>query len=603
MNDMSHFQYILQYEQPDFGDFGDDIYTTIEAASEMPKDPLPNIVTTDKTEEERKIKALVDTPAIDWSSQKLDSYGSRRGSQHTMVKRMTTGVNSGRVGLERKTPPSGYVCHRCNVPGHFIQHCPTNGDPAYDIKRLKPPTGIPQSMLVSNSDGSYALPGGAVAVLKPNEAAFEKEIEGLPTTCFAADLPVELHCPLCKRVMTDAVLTTKCCFGSFCDKCIREYILLRSMCICGATNILADDLVPNKTLRDTIINMVVSKSSSKSTTTENSQSQLQIQDVESACCVKHKAPPSTLAAASESELKQNSVEDSPSTKEGNKIAPDSNCARKSREKAAETIDLLESTSQLMSGTKSKSQQSAATSGVVKEKVLNNEQGKKKKKKTNSTESDFAAVNMQWSGFPDIDAGNWVNFPVHQASYNPYWASGGFPGGFDAYMTPYMASVPYTGYSSAPLDVLVGNILPQGSYGMQGYSSVGQRESFRNGEINANVTRLKHGLPPPGATPADRPRQPERSAPNSTNMRTSGRRSSPRRDLEEPTRSGSERYLQKKRGREPSEESKQPNRFEEYERTPKYTSDGRRHSKAMHDDPHFKRRRRQGGEAVGIATKA
>lgn len=96
--------------------------------------------------------------------------------------------------------------------------------------------------------------------------------------------------------------------------------------------------------------------------------------MESACCVKHKAPPSTLAAASESELKQNSVEDSPSTKEGNMIAPDSNCARKSREKAAETIDLLESTSQLMSGTKSKPQQSAATSGVVKEKVLNNEQG-------------------------------------------------------------------------------------------------------------------------------------------------------------------------------------------------------------------------------------
>lgn len=52
------------------------------------------------------------------------------------------------------------------------------------------------------------------------------------------------------------------------------------MCICGATNILADDLVPNKTLRDTIINMVVSKSSSKSTTTENSQSQLQIQGMQ-----------------------------------------------------------------------------------------------------------------------------------------------------------------------------------------------------------------------------------------------------------------------------------------------------------------------------------
>jgi E3 ubiquitin-protein ligase RBBP6 len=53
--------------------------------------------------------------------------------------------------------------------GHFIQHCPTNGDPNYDIKRVKPPTGIPKSMLIATSDGSYALPNGTVAVLKPNE--------------------------------------------------------------------------------------------------------------------------------------------------------------------------------------------------------------------------------------------------------------------------------------------------------------------------------------------------------------------------------------------------------------------------------------------------
>lgn len=53
--------------------------------------------------------------------------------------------------------------------GHFIQHCPTNGDPNFDIKRVKPPTGIPKSMLMATPDGSYALPSGAVAVLKPNE--------------------------------------------------------------------------------------------------------------------------------------------------------------------------------------------------------------------------------------------------------------------------------------------------------------------------------------------------------------------------------------------------------------------------------------------------
>ncbi|KAG9442123.1 hypothetical protein H6P81_017977 [Aristolochia fimbriata] len=88
------------------------------------------------------------------------------------------------VGLERKTPPQGYICHRCKVPGivytfeatiwltsHFIQHCPTNGDPNYDIKRVKLPTGIPKSMLMATPEGSYVLPSRVVAVLRPNEYA------------------------------------------------------------------------------------------------------------------------------------------------------------------------------------------------------------------------------------------------------------------------------------------------------------------------------------------------------------------------------------------------------------------------------------------------
>lgn len=53
-----------------------------------------------------------------------------------------------------------------------------------------------------------------------NRAAFEKEIEGMPSTRSVGDLPPELHCPLCNDVMKDAVLTSKCCFKSFCDKCM-----------------------------------------------------------------------------------------------------------------------------------------------------------------------------------------------------------------------------------------------------------------------------------------------------------------------------------------------------------------------------------------------
>jgi hypothetical protein len=52
--------------------------------------------------------------------------------------------------------------------GHFIQHCPTNGDPKFDIERVKPPTDIPKSLLMATPDGSYALSSGAVAVLEPN---------------------------------------------------------------------------------------------------------------------------------------------------------------------------------------------------------------------------------------------------------------------------------------------------------------------------------------------------------------------------------------------------------------------------------------------------
>jgi hypothetical protein len=42
---------------------------------------------------------------------------------------------------------------------------------------------------------------------------------GVPSTCSVGELPPELHCRLCKKVMKDAVLS-KCCFESFCNKCM-----------------------------------------------------------------------------------------------------------------------------------------------------------------------------------------------------------------------------------------------------------------------------------------------------------------------------------------------------------------------------------------------
>ena len=53
--------------------------------------------------------------------------------------------------------------------GHYIRNCPTNGDPKYDFRRVKPPTYIPRSKLMAAKDGSNALPTSDASVLKSNE--------------------------------------------------------------------------------------------------------------------------------------------------------------------------------------------------------------------------------------------------------------------------------------------------------------------------------------------------------------------------------------------------------------------------------------------------
>lgn len=54
---------------------------------------------------------------------------------------------------------------------------------------------------------------------------------------------------------------------------IRDHIISKAMCVCGATNILADDLLPNKTLTDTINRLLESGNSSA----ENAGSTFQVQ--------------------------------------------------------------------------------------------------------------------------------------------------------------------------------------------------------------------------------------------------------------------------------------------------------------------------------------
>ncbi|KAL4323469.1 hypothetical protein GQ457_11G022500 [Hibiscus cannabinus] len=445
-------------EDTEWDEFGNDLYSIPETLPVQFINPVHNAPPTNKADEDNKIKALIDTPALDWQRQSADGFGPGRGFGRGMGGRM-----GGRgFGLERKTPPQGYVCHRCKVPGHFIQHCPTNGDPNYDIKRVKPPTGIPKSMLMATPDGSYALPSGAVAVLKPNEAAFEKEIEGLPSTRSVGDLPPEFHCPLCKEVMKDAVLTSKCCFTSFCDKCIRDHIISKLVCVCGASNILADDLLPNKTLRDTINRILESGNSSA----ENAGSTFQIQDLESSRCPQPKIPSPTTSAASKGEQKPVSAkEECPVVNEkANEVKVASPPLQAlAKVKVAKPADASEATLESISVKEPASQGSAPlTEEEVQQKAASGEAGKKKKKK----KARLLANDLHWKTPQDLAAENYM-MSMGPSAYNPYWT--GMQPGMDGFMGHYAGGMPYMGgYGLGPLDMPFGGVMPPDPFGAQGY---------------------------------------------------------------------------------------------------------------------------------------
>ncbi|XP_021745891.1 E3 ubiquitin ligase PARAQUAT TOLERANCE 3-like isoform X1 [Chenopodium quinoa] len=444
-------------------EFGNDLYATIpEMTPGQSGNPMQDLVPASKADEDSKLKALIENSSFDWQRQPGDGFGTGRGFGRGG---RGGGRGFGRGGMERKTPPQGYICHRCKVPGHFIQHCPTNGDPNFDIRKVKPPTGIPKSMLVATPDGSYALPSGTSAVLKPNEAAFEREIEGLPSTRSVGDLPPELHCPLCKEVMKDAVLTSKCCFNSFCDKCIRDFIISKSICVCGTRDILADDLLPNKTLRDTINRILESGNSSA----DNGGSALHVQDMESARCPQPRIPSPTQSAASKGEqMLPPRTEGTSNLKESVEGIKPSHASQSQlqqhnseRDKITKVPDVSEATHESASVKEPVSQGSVLpVEEEVQQKVAVGEAVKKKKKKKKMP-MPGNAPDMQWMGMPPGMDGY-----MGPNGFNPCWP--GMQPAMDGFMGPFGGhggNLPYNmGYGPGPMDMPFGNVFPPDPFG-------------------------------------------------------------------------------------------------------------------------------------------
>lgn len=377
---------------------------------------------------------------------------------------------------ENKTPPPGYICYRCRIPGHFIHHCPTIGDPKFDYNKM-----------------SRSL--APVVTVSPVNSILESLVPTAPVSA-VDDLPAELHCRLCKKVMVDAVLTSKCCFDSFCDKCIRDYIIAESKCICGV-KALADDLIPNQTLRSTISNMLGTRASSGGSGTTKHRSS-------SGSNPDPMLQSHTPSAASARDMKQSTdvqLSAASAPDDGLQVATEGDLVKQPLVKLAASVDILskdEGNSAEVSAEKAlasaevfkvKDRSELASkvttvSGALDHSATRADQPKKKRKKAS------LAKNVQPN---NIDYG--YNVPFDPACYNPFIS--GYPWVTDPYMCDPMG-MPYGGYPMHPYGVNSFSMLPQ-ALAMQGYPANYQRPE----------TSKKPTLHKSSEAVAVRSRQPER----------------------------------------------------------------------------------------------
>lgn len=136
-----------------------------------------------------------------------------------------------------KEPPVGYICYRCGQKGHWIQNCPSNDDPSVaEQKRYVRVTGIPRSFLKTvdvptegegSSGGAMLTADGGFVMAMPDTSAWQKQaaVKTIVDDSGANDeLDPELTCPICKKVVAEAV-RVPCCRSAFCEECIQTYLM------------------------------------------------------------------------------------------------------------------------------------------------------------------------------------------------------------------------------------------------------------------------------------------------------------------------------------------------------------------------------------------
>jgi len=158
---------------------------------------------------------------------------------------------------QRGDPPPGYVCHRCHVSGHWIQDCPTNGDPKFDKKNHRaggmrshlpvPKPATPEKLSGDTSATTdiptqqvivgtkcYQIPTNVYESFNGDHSKIKAYIEissgthsfsqsTTASTTATSKIDSRYKCEICQGYYVDARFTP-CCHSTYCNECIRQKI-------------------------------------------------------------------------------------------------------------------------------------------------------------------------------------------------------------------------------------------------------------------------------------------------------------------------------------------------------------------------------------------
>ncbi|XP_044252807.1 E3 ubiquitin-protein ligase RBBP6 isoform X2 [Tribolium madens] len=157
--------------------------------------------------------------------------------------------------------PPNYRCYKCHQTGHWIKDCPLSKGP--EPIEIKKSTGIPLSFMVPvegpQVQGAMMTPNGSYAVPVLDHQTYTQKQTApapLPVQELKPEIPEDLLCSICSDLLTDAVMIP-CCGNSFCDECIRSFLLEseeHECPDCHEKDISPTTLIPNRFLRNSVAN-------------------------------------------------------------------------------------------------------------------------------------------------------------------------------------------------------------------------------------------------------------------------------------------------------------------------------------------------------------